>query len=140
MWKKSKNKKKICYVKIYPPIKLKQLSTIFILNHINNLSGPAKIYMTLLGPKIFQSSYFNYQIHFLDFCLLNYFCHLIAKQWHFIVWIPPLPPFKGGRVNFNYLLRIGGGGGESEKLKKEGGSMVQGRCSKKGSRGVWHFS
>ena len=29
-------KQKICYLEIYPPIKLKQLSVIFILNHINN--------------------------------------------------------------------------------------------------------
>ena len=34
---------KICYFKIYPPIKLKQLSLIFILNPINNSSDHAKI-------------------------------------------------------------------------------------------------
>ena len=27
---------------------------------INNFIDPAKIYMTLLGPKIFQSNYFSY--------------------------------------------------------------------------------
>ena len=34
---------KICYFKIYTPIKLKQLSLIFILNPINNSSDHAKI-------------------------------------------------------------------------------------------------
>ena len=39
---------------------------------------------------------------------------------------PPLPPFlKGGEVNL--ITSAGeGGGGESEKLNKGGGSMVQG--------------
>ena len=41
----------------------------------------------------------------------------------------------GGEVNFNYLPR--GGGGESEKLRKRGGSMVQGQVLKGGG---WHFS
>ena len=36
---------------IYPPIKLKQLSLIFILNHIINSFDHAKIYMTLLIRK-----------------------------------------------------------------------------------------
>ena len=40
--RKSKNKLKILYLKFYPPIKLKQLSVIFILNHINNFSDPTK--------------------------------------------------------------------------------------------------
>ena len=31
---------------IYPPIKIKQLPVIFILNDINNFVDPAKIYMT----------------------------------------------------------------------------------------------
>ena len=48
---KPKNKKKICYNKISPPIKLKQLSVIFILNYINNLTNHAEIYMNLLVPK-----------------------------------------------------------------------------------------
>ena len=34
-WKKIQ-KQKICYLEIYPSIRLKQLSVIFILNHINN--------------------------------------------------------------------------------------------------------
>ena len=34
-------------------MKLKQLPVIFILNHIKNFIDPAKIYMTLLVPKIF---------------------------------------------------------------------------------------
>ena len=33
------------YLKIYPPIKLKQLSVFFILNHINELIDFSKIYM-----------------------------------------------------------------------------------------------
>ena len=48
------------YVKIYPSIKLKQLSVIFILNNIKIFIGPAKIFMTLLVPKMFESNYFNY--------------------------------------------------------------------------------
>ena len=45
---------------MYPPIKLKQFLVTFILSHINNFTDPAKIYMTLLVPKIFQSNYLNY--------------------------------------------------------------------------------
>ena len=48
---KTKNNYKICYLKIYPSIKLKQLSVIFILNHINNLIDHAKIHMALLVSK-----------------------------------------------------------------------------------------
>ena len=33
---KSKNNQKVCYLKFYPPGKLKQLLVIFILNHINS--------------------------------------------------------------------------------------------------------
>ena len=42
-WNKIQKQLKICYSKIYPPIKLKQLSLIFILNHINNSFDHAKI-------------------------------------------------------------------------------------------------
>ena len=35
-WNKTPKQQKICYSKIYRAIKLKQLLTIFILNHINN--------------------------------------------------------------------------------------------------------
>ena len=35
-WNKVQKQLKICYLKIYPPIKLKQLLLIFILNHIRN--------------------------------------------------------------------------------------------------------
>ena len=50
--------------------------------------------------------------------------------------VPPPPPpfFKGGGVNFDYLPQRG----ESEKLKKGGGSVVQGKVFLKG--GHWHFS
>ena len=44
-WNKIQKKLIICYLKIYPPIKLKQLSLIFILNHINNSFNHAKIYL-----------------------------------------------------------------------------------------------
>ena len=43
MEQNQKAAKKICYLKIYPPIKLKQLSLIFILSHINNSFDHAKI-------------------------------------------------------------------------------------------------
>ena len=42
-WNKIQKQLKICYLKIYPPMKLKQLSLIFILNHINNSFDHAKI-------------------------------------------------------------------------------------------------
>ena len=47
-WNKIQKKLIICYLKIYPPIKLKQLSLIFILNHINNSFNHAKIYLMRL--------------------------------------------------------------------------------------------
>ena len=61
-----------------------------------------------------------------------------------IVRIPPPPPpnFKaGGGVNFDYLPRRRG---ESEKLEKGSGSMVQGQvllkvCVWGGGCGGWHF-
>ena len=34
---KSKNNEKICYFKVYPPLKLKLMSLIFNLNHIKSL-------------------------------------------------------------------------------------------------------
>ena len=40
-WKKIQKQIKICYLKIYPEIKLKELLVIFILNHINNSFGSA---------------------------------------------------------------------------------------------------
>ena len=46
---KSKNNKKIRRLKIYPPVKLEQLSVIFILKYINNVIGQK--YMTSLVPK-----------------------------------------------------------------------------------------
>ena len=43
---------------------------------------------------------------------------------------PPPPPFKGGKVNFDYLPQKGGeGGGESEKLKKGVEVCCTGRSS-----------
>ena len=42
-WSKIQKELKVCYLKIYPPIKLKQLSLIFILNHINNSFYHVKI-------------------------------------------------------------------------------------------------
>ena len=57
---KSKNNKNTHYLKIYPPIKLNPLPVIFILIHINVFIDPAKIYLTLLVPEIFQSNLFSY--------------------------------------------------------------------------------
>ena len=48
------------YLKMYPLIKLKQLSVIFNLNCISNFIDPVKMYMTVLVPKIFQSRYYRY--------------------------------------------------------------------------------
>ena len=44
---KFKNNYKICYLKIYHPVKLKQLPVIFILNQIDNLIEPGKKYIWL---------------------------------------------------------------------------------------------
>ena len=60
-----------------------------------------------------------------------------------IVRTPPPPFLKGGIVNLDYHLRIrgdgGGRGGESEKLKKGGGSMFQGQVFLKRGRGADTF-
>ena len=54
-----------------------------------------------------------------------------------IVWTPPPYIFKRGQeVNFNYLLQRG----ESEKLKKKGGSMVQGQVFLKRGAGTFPIS
>ena len=51
-WNKFRTKQKICcYLKIYPLIRLKQLSVILILNHINNSLIMQIICMTLLVHK-----------------------------------------------------------------------------------------
>ena len=71
---KSRNNKKIPYLKIYPPIKLKQLSVIFILNYNNNFIDPTEIYITVLVPQIFQI--LSTLVRFL-FTALSC-CHLIA--------------------------------------------------------------
>ena len=42
-WSKIQKELKVCYLKICPPIKLKQLSLIFILNHISNSFYHVKI-------------------------------------------------------------------------------------------------
>ena len=39
---KSKNNEKICYFKVYPPLKLKLMSLIFNLNHIKSLDWSCK--------------------------------------------------------------------------------------------------
>ena len=70
---------------------------------------------------------------------------MCAIFYIFIVWTPPkpYPPpphpclFLKGGVNFDYLPFFGRG--ESEKLKKAGGSMNQGQVFLKGEGG-WHFS
>ena len=52
---------------------VKQLSVIFILNHINNLNDHAKILVTtLLLPKSIQSNYFKYYTlaRFVVICLV----------------------------------------------------------------------
>ena len=59
-WDKIKKQLKNTLLKDLSPIKLKQLSVIFILNYINNFIDPTKTYMTLLVPKIFQSNYSRY--------------------------------------------------------------------------------
>ena len=47
-WDRIQKQLKNMLLKIYPPVKLKQISLIFILNHINSSFDHAKIYMTLL--------------------------------------------------------------------------------------------
>ena len=47
MEQNSKYNYKICYLKIYHPVKLKQLPVIFILNQIDNLIEPGKKYIWL---------------------------------------------------------------------------------------------
>ena len=47
------------YLKICPPIKLKQLLVIFILNHINNSLIIKNIYMTLLVHKHLEELLFQ---------------------------------------------------------------------------------
>ena len=49
-----------------------------------------------------------------------------------------IPFITWGKVNFDYLPRRMGGEGEFEKLKKGGGSMVQGQVFLKG-RGLALF-
>ena len=64
LWNKIKSKQKqlkICYLKIYTLIKLKQLSVIYIY-----------IYMHLLVPKNIQTIYFSYEVHLLDYRLPQY--------------------------------------------------------------------
>ena len=61
-----KNNQIICHLKIYPPIRRKQLSVIFILNPINNLTDQTKICMTLIVPKNIQRNYFMHYVHLLD--------------------------------------------------------------------------
>ena len=45
------------------------------------------------------------------------------------MYIHSPPPFKGGKVNFDYLPQKGGEGGESEKLKKGVEVCCTGRSS-----------
>ena len=45
------------------------------------------------------------------------------------MYIRSPPPFKGGKVNFDYLPQKGGEGGESEKLKKGVEVCCMGRSS-----------
>ena len=73
-WKKIQ-KQKICYLEIYPPIKLKQLSVIFILNHINNSLIMQKLYLTLIRGII---AIINYTCQISVYCTIC--CHLIVKQ------------------------------------------------------------
>ena len=48
-WNKIQKKfKKICYLEIYPPMKFKKLSVLFILNHINNSLIMQKLYLALI--------------------------------------------------------------------------------------------
>ena len=63
---KSKNNKNIHYLKIYPPIKLNPLSVIFILILINIFIDPAKIYIKLLVPEVFQSNSFSFKSTSID--------------------------------------------------------------------------
>ena len=64
--------------KIYPPIKLKQVVSIFIFNHIN------KFYLSWNNVSFFLQifQWFNTPVRFLFNALLC--CHFIVKQWHFL--------------------------------------------------------
>ena len=68
-------------LKLHPPIKLKQFSLIFFLNHINNSFDHAKMYMTSLVHKhleeLFQLLTTPAGFLFLD-CTVRF--HLIVKQ------------------------------------------------------------
>ena len=56
----------------------------------------------------------------------------LIKIVYNIVWTPNSPFLKRVEVNFDYLPQSG----ESEKLEKGGGSMVQGQVLLKGGGGV----
>ena len=60
LWSKNKKQLKNMLLLDLSPNKFKQLSVIFILNHVNNLIDLAKIYMTLLVPKNIHGNYFSY--------------------------------------------------------------------------------
>ena len=74
--------------------------------------------------------------------ILSYHMKILRKRWTEGLtlhngWHSLEPPFlKGGGVNFDYLPQREG---ESEKLKKGGGSMVQGQVVLKGGRGWCNF-
>ena len=71
----------------------------------------------------FVSSFLFFQVEF-----LNIGIPLLRYKPSFR---PPF--FKGGGVNFKYLPRRG----ESEKIEKGGGSMVQGQVFLKGRAGIF---
>ena len=52
--------------------------------------------------------------------------------------LTPTPPFSRGGINFDYLPPPRGG--ESEKLKKGGGSMVQGLLKTRGELTLFLFN
>ena len=68
------------YDLIYSPIKLKQLSVIFFLNHISKSLIMQKVFMTLLVynhlEELFQ---LLIPVHVLDFCFLHYFLSFDSK-------------------------------------------------------------
>ena len=94
-------KQKICNIEIYPPIKLKQLSVIIILNHINNSLIMQKLYLTI--PLIRGIiAIINYTCWISVYCTI--YCHLIVKQLHFISVITPYIIFKNFRKKTKLVL------------------------------------
>ena len=74
----------MCYLEIYPPIKLRQLSVIFILTRINNSLIMQKLHLTLIRGII---TIINYTYWISVYCTIC--CLLVVNQWHFVSAITP---------------------------------------------------